>query len=142
MQFRNKWKKTISRLLFGFRLHLAKSKWDKVFKNGLNLRKTAFKKFEGIWSAKAYHLPSIFLKAVFHKYYFVHSWILYPNCISMFLRSLHNRFSYIVNEWSGSPRFSIDNRNKILNIVEIFLLIFSSSSCQWSRQYIMINYPC
>ena len=27
--------------------------WDKVFKNGPNLWKTAFKKFEVIWSAEA-----------------------------------------------------------------------------------------
>ena len=27
------------------------------------------------------HITSTFLKAVFHKFYLVHSWILYPNCI-------------------------------------------------------------
>ena len=37
--------------------------------------KTAFKKFEVIWSA-----TSDFLKAVFHKVYLVHSWILCPIC--------------------------------------------------------------
>ena len=36
------------------------------------MRKTAFKKFEGIWSA--------FLKADFHKFYLVHSWRLCPIC--------------------------------------------------------------
>ena len=40
--------------------------------------KTTFKNFEGIWSAKADHIPSNFLKVVFHKYYLVHSWILCP----------------------------------------------------------------
>ena len=30
--------------------------------------KTAFKKLEGIWSASADHIPSKFLKAVFHKF--------------------------------------------------------------------------
>ena len=35
-----------------------------------NLRKTAFKKFERIWSAEADYIPS---KAVFHKFYLVRS---------------------------------------------------------------------
>ena len=33
--------------------------------------KTAFKKFEVIWSAYAYHITSNYLKAVFHKFYLV-----------------------------------------------------------------------
>ena len=40
--------------------------------------KTAFEKFEGIWSAQADHIPSIFLKAVFHRLYLVRSWIYCP----------------------------------------------------------------
>ena len=49
--------------------------WDKVLKNGpsKNMWKTAFKKFEGIWSAS-----SNFLKTVFHKFYLVHSGVLCP----------------------------------------------------------------
>ena len=35
--------------------------------------KIAFKKFERIWSAEADHIPSNFLKAVFHKFYLDHS---------------------------------------------------------------------
>ena len=35
--------------------------------------KTAFKKFEVIWSAKADHITSDFLKAVFHKSYLFRS---------------------------------------------------------------------
>ena len=50
--------------------------------------KTAFKKFEMIWSVKTDCINSNFLKAVFHKFYLFHSWILcltcfvvfYPNC--------------------------------------------------------------
>ena len=38
-----------------------------------NIWKTTFKKFEGIWSAKADHIPLVFLKAVFHRFYLVHS---------------------------------------------------------------------
>ena len=42
-----------------------------------NLWQTAFKKFEGVWSAwyglpKAEHTPSNFVKAVFHKFYLDH----------------------------------------------------------------------
>ena len=40
--------------------------------------KTAFKTFAVIWSAQADHITSIVLKAVFHKFYLVHSWILCP----------------------------------------------------------------
>ena len=42
----------------------------------------AFKKLDVIWSAEAGHTTSNFLKAVFHKFYLVHSWILCPryNC--------------------------------------------------------------
>ena len=36
----------------------------------------AFKKFEVIWSTSADHITSSFLKAAFHKFYLVHSWIL------------------------------------------------------------------
>ena len=55
--------------------------WEKVFKSWLSkfCGGQPFKKFEGIWSAEAYHhIPSNFLKAVFHKIYLVHSWILCP----------------------------------------------------------------
>ena len=38
--------------------------------------KTAFKKFEVIWSSSANHITSTFLKAVSHKFYFADSWIL------------------------------------------------------------------
>ena len=38
-----------------------------------NLWKTAFKKFEVVWSAYADHITSNILKAVFHKFYLVHS---------------------------------------------------------------------
>ena len=40
------------------------------------MSKTAFEKFEVIWSAGADHITSNFLKAVFYKFYLVHSWIL------------------------------------------------------------------
>ena len=41
----------------------------------LNSWKTAFKKFEVIGSA---YVTSNLLKAVFHKFHFVHSWIFCP----------------------------------------------------------------
>ena len=37
--------------------------------------KIAFKKLDVIWSAKSDYAISNFLKAVFHKFYLVHSWI-------------------------------------------------------------------
>ena len=39
---------------------------------------TIFKKFEGVWSALGIPYPFKFLKAVFHKFYMVYSWILCP----------------------------------------------------------------
>ena len=49
--------------------------WGKVFKNGPSKRKwkTAFKKFEVIWSAEADHITSNYLNAVFYKIYLVYS---------------------------------------------------------------------
>ena len=43
--------------------------WEKVFNNGST-------KNWGRETAWANHIPSKFLKAVFHKFYLVHSWIL------------------------------------------------------------------
>ena len=56
-------------------LHMGQSfqEWTKQ-----NLWKTAFKRFEGVWSTLRFHTPSHFLKVVFHKFYLVHSWILCP----------------------------------------------------------------
>ena len=51
-----------------------------------NLWKTAFKTFKVIWSAQADHVTSNFLKAVFHKIYLVHSWILCPMYVWPFSR--------------------------------------------------------
>ena len=54
--------------------------WDKVFKSGP--RKTCgrqpLKNLKGYGLVQADHTPSNFLKAVFHKFYSVHSWILCP----------------------------------------------------------------
>ena len=41
----------------------------------------AFKNFQEICSALANHIPSNFLKSVFHKFCLVHSWILCPICL-------------------------------------------------------------
>ena len=40
-----------------------------------------FKNFQEICSALANHIPSNFLKSVFHKFCLVHSWILCPICL-------------------------------------------------------------
>ena len=52
--------------------------WVQVFKNGS--RKICGRQplinFKGYGLPKADHMPSNFLKVVFHKFYLVHSWIL------------------------------------------------------------------
>ena len=49
--------------------------WDKVFKNGPNkfCGRQPLKNLKGHGLPKADHIPSNFLKAVFHKFYLVHS---------------------------------------------------------------------
>ena len=42
------------------------------------MRKRAFKNLKGYGLPKPDHIPSVFLKAVFHKFYLVHSWIFCP----------------------------------------------------------------
>ena len=42
------------------------------------MRKRAFKNLKGYGLPKPDHIPSVFLKAVFHKFYLVHSWIFRP----------------------------------------------------------------
>ena len=85
--------------------------------------KTAFKRFEVIWSAYAGHIGSNVLKAAFQKFYLVHSWIPWPTykyiyCINVLIAgndqptisvthfapgtACHNPFSYekfISNSW-------------------------------------------
>ena len=57
-------------------------KWGKVFKNEPNkvCGGQPLKNFKGDGLLEANHTPSNFLNAVFHKFYFVHSWILCPKC--------------------------------------------------------------
>ena len=57
------------------------NKWDKVFKSGLSkfCGRQPLKNFRG------YGLLWNFLKAVFHKIYLVHSWILCPKCVNTWL---------------------------------------------------------
>ena len=53
-------------------------KWDKVFKNApcKICGRQPLKTLKEYGLLKADHIPSNFLKAVFHKFYLVHSWIL------------------------------------------------------------------
>ena len=92
-QVAGKLKKYISKksalLIFGAKY----SRMDQV-----NLREIAFKKFEGIWSAEADHITSNFLKAVFQKFYLVHSWKL---CPIPSLRILHTMFWFNM-KWKHS----------------------------------------
>ena len=52
--------------------------WDNVFKGGPSkiCGRQPLKKLNGYGLLKVDHTPSSFLKAVFHKFYLVHSWIL------------------------------------------------------------------
>ena len=54
--------------------------WGKVFKSGPSkiFGRQPLKNLKGYGLPKADHIPSNFLKAVFHKFYLVHSWILCP----------------------------------------------------------------
>ena len=55
------------------------------------------------WSTQADHSPSNFLKAVFHKFYLVHSWILCPICwflvVEAVKRSLIRKKKALVYWW-------------------------------------------
>ena len=46
---------------------------ETMYSSEIRARQTAFKTFEGVWSALAEYTLSKFLKAVFHKFYMVHS---------------------------------------------------------------------
>ena len=63
-----------------------------------DLWKTVFKKFEVMWSVTD-HIISNFLKAVFHKFYLVHSWIhcLICSCRSDFLVDSFKLIRHILN---------------------------------------------
>ena len=75
--------------------------------------KIAFKKFEGLCSAKADHITTWkFLKAVFHKFYLVHSWILCPivrtpsnihegSFWKNSYKSIYLQKSFIIDVWLG-----------------------------------------
>ena len=62
--------------------------WRIVSVYKYNLWRTTFKKYEGTWLAQADHIPSNFLKAAFHKFYLVQSWILCPT--SWWMKAVHD----------------------------------------------------
>ena len=72
--------------------------------------KTAFKKCESVWSAKANHIPTNFLKAVIHKFYSVYSWVLYLQLfiiLSVFPFMHYRTFAnilWVIFKW-GSTKF-------------------------------------
>ena len=68
--------------LWGVYLSEFNNNWGKVFKNGPSkiCGKPPLKNLMGYGLPKADHTPSNFLRALFHKFYLVHSWILRPNC--------------------------------------------------------------
>ena len=59
---------------------ILRNKWDKVFKNESSkiCGRQSLKNLKGYGLLQAGHTPSNVLKAWFHKFYLVHSWILCP----------------------------------------------------------------
>ena len=92
-------------------------KWVKVFKNGPSkiCGKQPLKKL------KEYGLPKqtiplqTFSKAVFHKFYLVHSWILCPNC----------RYS-----WPNTSKKAASNSSFFGYLLECQKLNWSTKSCE------------
>ena len=68
----------------------------------VNLWKTALKEFEGVWSAWSRPYPFEFLKAVFHKFYLVHSWYLCSKYSSIWQLLRVIILSVAINGWFSS----------------------------------------
>ena len=70
---------------------ILRNKWDKVFKNESSKiwGRQSLKNLKGYGLLQACYAPSNVLKAWFHKFYLVHSWILVPN---LFSKQRQNRF--------------------------------------------------
>ena len=79
-------------------------KWDKVFKNGPSkiCERQSLKSLKEYCLFKAYHTPSNFLKAVFHKFYLVHFWILCPNksAIMLSIKKFNLHQLILTNKWN------------------------------------------
>ena len=112
--------------------------------------KTAFKKLEVIWSAGAGHITWNVLKAVFHKFYLVHTWILCHKCLSVYINIIVTLFliynSIILFSYKTSVQLSIhslfscpkksfssqQNHFSLMWIIHILvcLLFIFTSDCQ------------
>ena len=84
---------------------------------------------------KADHISSNFLKAVFHKFYLVHSWILCPRCLTGFwilfsnndfLESPRRFLRQCKALWKDFGRKRLDKKR--LNLRDIELITFSPYS--------------
>ena len=60
--------------------------------------KAAFKKVKGVSSASSRPYPFKLLMAVFHKFYFVHSWMLSPIIISSFSKEWYSVYFSVFSE--------------------------------------------
>ena len=112
--------------------------------------KTAFKKFQLVWSAQADHITSNVLKAVLYKFYLVHSWIPWPIwrlefkalrekcpntkffwsvffCIQTRKNSVFGHFSsgadYTNNSLNNNKKLLFHEENKTLSLTIFILLI-------------------
>ena len=84
--------------------------WDKVFKS---IQKFVEDGFQKIWS----DITSNFLKAVFHKFYLVHSWIFCPIFNLLLIAT-----SYVIDVWQG-PKCASDNHRNVGDTLKIWLLV-------------------
>ena len=92
--------------------------------------KTAFKKFEDIWSSfDRPYTPSNFLKALFHKFCLVHSWIIWLRCWHTFLflcfwQGTERELATFLNKKFAGLIAAIETIEKEdLDLVSIFIFI-------------------
>ena len=103
--------------------------WDKVFKS---IQKFVEDGFQKIWS----DITSNFLKAVFHKFYLVHSWISWLKSPIKALKSLFNVCLTFYNSLRSKREFCIwyvKDNPEVVFIPEynlIFSQYFDASACQ------------
>ena len=94
-------------------------KWDKVFKNGTS--KICGRK--PLKNLKGYGLPKNFLKAVFHKFYLVHSWILCPKyCTQYLLKVNKGHHNFILSKSLKSLVLLLSLQNRTKNKLEMFFV--------------------
>ena len=80
------------------------------------------------------HIPSNFLKVVFHKFHLVHSWILCPKYIEITIKNVHKIVFLILAKVKACnsnlyPSFGFAKLNFFHGIIQFHLLFW------WQREY-------